>query len=71
MGSNPTVDIFYGNVHLFCVPGSWTVSVQIKSSMTFIRGNSCIKREKDNLKNGGQVKRLKECTLALILRLDR
>ena len=54
---------FFCNVHLFRVPRSWTGSVQIKSSMTFIRGSSrCI--EKDNFKSR-EVKRLKECALAL------
>ena len=52
------------NVHLFCVPRSWTGSVQMKPSMTFIRGNRCIGREKDNFKSR-EVKRLKKCTLAL------
>ena len=38
----------------------------MKSSMTFIRGNRCIDREKDIFfENGGEVKRLKECVLAL------
>ena len=39
------------NVHLFSVPRSWTGSVQMKSSMTFIRGNRCIEREKDTFKS--------------------
>ena len=52
------------NVHLFRVPCSWTGSVQIKSSMTFIRGNRCIERKKDNFISR-EVKRLKECALAL------
>ena len=52
------------NVHLFRVPRSWTGSVQMKSSMIFIRGNKCIEREKDNFKSR-EVKRLKECVLAL------
>ena len=64
-GSNPTVDKICCNVHLFSVPRSLTDSVQMKSSMTFIRGNRCIEREKDNFKNVGEVKRFKECTLAL------
>ena len=51
------------NVHLFRVLCSWTGSVQMKSSMTFIRGNRCT--EKDDFKNDGEVKRLKECALAL------
>ena len=57
---------FFCNVHLFRVPRSWTGSVQMKSSMTFIGGNRCIEREreKDNFKSR-EVKRLKECTLAL------
>ena len=38
----------------------------MKSSMTFIRGNRCIEREKDNVKSR-EVKRLKECALALNL----
>ena len=52
------------NVHLFRVPRSWTGSVQMKSSMTFLRGYRCIEREKDNLKSR-EVKRLKEWVLAL------
>ena len=51
---------FFCNVHLFRLPRS----VQMKSSMTFIRGNRCIEREKDNFKSR-EVKRLKECALAL------
>ena len=35
---------FFRNVHLFRVPRSWTGSVQMKSSMTFIRGKRCIER---------------------------
>ena len=63
-GSNPTVDTIFCNVHLFRVPRSWTDNVQIKSSMTFIRGIRCVKREKDYFKSR-EVKRLKECALAL------
>ena len=44
-GSNPTVDKIFCNVHLFRVPLSWTGGVQMKSSMTVIRGNRCIERE--------------------------
>ena len=55
---------FFCNVHLFRVPRSWTGSVQMKSSMTFIRGNRCIERDEDNF-NSRKVKRLNECTLAL------
>ena len=55
---------FFCNAYLFRVPRSWTDSVQMKSSMTFIRGNRCIEREKDNFKSR-EVKRLKECALAL------
>ena len=44
-GSNPTVDKIFGNVHLFRVPHSLTFSVQMKSSMAFIRVNRCIERE--------------------------
>ena len=51
-------------VMLFLVPRSWTGSVQMISSMTFIRGNRCIEREKDTFKSR-EVKRLKECALAL------
>ena len=58
--SNPTVDKIGCNVHLFCVLLRWTGSVQMKSSMPFIRGNRCIEREKDILKIGREVKRLKE-----------
>ena len=50
------------NVHLFRIPHSWTGSFQMKSSMTFIRGNRYI--EKDNFKSC-KVTRLKECALAL------
>ena len=50
-GSNPTVNRIFCNVDLFRVPHSWTGSVQMKSSMAFIRGNRCIKREKDNFKS--------------------
>ena len=55
------------NIRLFCVPRIWTGSVQMKASKTFIRGNMCIEREreKNNFKSR-EVKRLKECTLALI-----
>ena len=55
---------FFCNVHLFRVPRSWTGRFQMKSSMTFIRSNRCIEREKDNFKSR-EVKRLKECALAL------
>ena len=44
--SNPTVERFNCNVRLVRFPRSWTGSVQIKSSMTFIRGNRCIERER-------------------------
>ena len=59
-GSNPTMHKICCNVHLFHVPRSWTGSVQMKSSMIFIRGNRCIEREKDNFKSR-EIKRLKEC----------
>ena len=39
----------------------------MKSSMTFIRGYRCIEREKDIFKSR-EVKRLKECALALSLK---
>ena len=52
------------NVHLFRVPRRWTGSVQMKSNISFIRGKRCIVREKDNFKSR-EVKRLKECALAL------
>ena len=55
---------FFCNSHLFLVPRSRTGRVQMKSSMTFIRGYMCIEREKDNFKSR-EVKRLKECALAL------
>ena len=61
------MDKIFCNVYLFRVPLSWTGSVQMKSSMTFIRGNRYIDREKDILKFGREVKRLKECALALKL----
>ena len=64
-GSNPTINKICCNIHLFCVPRSWTGSFQQKSSLTFIRGTRCIEKEKDHFKNGGEVKRLNECTLAL------
>ena len=54
---------FFCNVHLFRVPRSWTGSVQMKSSMTFIQGNRCIERER--YFKSREVKRLKECALAL------
>ena len=44
--------------HLFRVPHTWTGRVQMKSSMSFIQGNRCIEREKDNFKNGGEIKHL-------------
>ena len=59
----PWIRIFC-NGHLFRVPRSWTGSVQMKSSMTFIRGNRYIEREKDTFKSR-EVKCLKECALAL------
>ena len=62
-GSNPTVDKIFCNVHLFRVPCSWTGSVQMKSSMKFIRGNMCIERESNFISR--EVKRIKECALAL------
>ena len=56
----------YFIIFLYRVPRSWTGSVQMKSSMTFIRGNRCIEREKDNFKSCEVIiKRLKECALAL------
>ena len=55
---------FFCNVHLFRVPRSWTGSVQMNSSITFIQGHRCIEREKDNFKSR-EVKRLKKCALAL------
>ena len=51
VGSNPSIGKIFCNVHLFRVPHSWTGSVQMKSSMTFIRGNRYIGREKDNFKS--------------------
>ena len=42
----------------------WTLPVQLWG--TFIRGNRCIEREKDNSKSR-EVKHLKECALALII----
>ena len=56
---------FFCNAYLFRVPRSWTGSVQMKSSMAFIRGNRCIEKEKDNFKSR-EVKRLKEFALALM-----
>ena len=46
----PWIRIFC-NVHLFHVPHSWTGSVQMKSSMTFIRVYMCIEREKATFKS--------------------
>ena len=57
MGSNRTVDNIFCNFHFGRVPRIWTGSVQMKSRMTFIRGKSCIYREKDNFKYGREVKR--------------
>ena len=42
---------FSCNVQVFRDPRSWSGSVQMKSSMTFIRGYRCIEREKDNFKS--------------------
>ena len=61
---------FFCNVHLFRVPRSWTGSVQMKSSMTFIRGYRCRERERDNLKSR-EVKRLKECAVDLIGEMNK
>ena len=55
---------FFCNVHLFRVPRSWTGSVQMKSSMPFIRGYRCREREIYNFKSR-KVKRSKDCALAL------
>ena len=55
---------FFRNVHLFRVPSSWSDSVQMKSSITLIRGNMCIEGEKDRFKSR-EVKRLKECALGI------
>ena len=38
---------YFCKVHMFRVPRSWTGSVEMKSSMTFIRGNRCIERERE------------------------
>ena len=62
---------FFCNVHLFRVPHSWTGNVQMKSSMTFIRGYRWIEREKDTFKNCREVKCLKECVLALTYTFTR
>ena len=60
-GSNPTMIRlrFFCNIYFFRVPRSWTGSVEMKTSMIFIRGNRCIER-KIIFKI-----RLKECALAL------
>ena len=50
---------FFCNVDLFRVSRRWTGSVQMKSSMTFIRGNICLEKEKDNFKSR-EVKRYKQ-----------
>ena len=63
--SNPTVNKMFCNVYLFRVPQSWTGSIQMKSSMTFIRGNRCIEREKYVFKNSRECKCFKECALAV------
>ena len=57
------------NAHLFRVPRSWAVSVQMKSSMTFIRCNRYREREKDHFKNDREIKRIKECALAWNLKV--
>ena len=44
-GSNHTVDRIICNGHLFRGPRSWLGSIQMKSSMTFIRGKRCIERK--------------------------
>ena len=58
--SNPTVNkkFSFCNFRLFRVPRSWTGSIQMKSSLTFIRGNMWIEREKDTFLNDGVAKRL-------------
>ena len=58
---------FFCNVHLFRVPHSWTGSIQMKSGMTFIRGNRCIEREKDNFKSR-EVKHLREFAQAVSIK---
>ena len=58
------MDKIFCRVHLFRVTRSWTASVQMKSSMTFTRGNRCIGRETDTFKSR-EVKRLKDGALAL------
>ena len=50
---------FIDNVHLFRVPRGWTGSVQLKSSMPFIRSNRCIYTEKDYFINGETFKRVR------------
>ena len=47
-GSNPTVhqNFSFCNFRLFHAPVSSIGQIQIKSSMTFIRGNGCIERER-------------------------
>ena len=58
------MSVIFCNVHLLRVPRSWTGSIQMKSSMIFIRGYRYIYREKDNFKSQ-EVKRLKKCALPL------
>ena len=45
------------NFRLFRAAGSSTGPIQMKSGMTFIRGNGCIERVKDNFLNGDVVHR--------------
>ena len=51
------------NIHFIRVPRSWTGSVQMKSSMTFIRVKGAQRERKIILK--AAKKRLKECALPL------
>ena len=41
-GKNPNTDKIFFSFCLFCVPRTWTGRIQMKSSMTFIRGDMCI-----------------------------
>ena len=61
---------FVCHADLFRVPRSWAGSVQMKSSMTFIRCNRCIETGKDYFKSC-EVKLLKECALALSMKQIR
>ena len=59
VGSNPIVDknFLFCNFSMFRAPGSLTGPIQMKSSMSCIRGSRRIERKKDNFRNVGVVQR--------------